>query len=158
MPAAAMNTMIDRLRQTALSQLQESRTDGQLLAAFVDHKDEAAFAAIVQRHGAMVLSVCDRVVRNHHDAEDAFQAAFLVLARKARSVRPRSMVANWLHGVAYRTACRSRTGFARRQKHEAHLPPRKQPPEQADSLAWGEVRQIIHEELHALSERYRAPP
>ena len=100
MATAQMNTVIRHVRRAVLRQDAAGRTDGQLLASFIDQKDEAAFETLVRRHGPMVFGVCRRVVRNHHDAEDAFQATFLVLARKASSVRPRERVANWLHGVA----------------------------------------------------------
>ena len=79
-------------------------SDGQLLDRFVARREEAVFEAIIERHGPMVWGVCHRVLRDHHDAEDAFQATFLVLARKASSILPRGMVGNWLHGVAYQTA------------------------------------------------------
>src|SRR4051794_29580856 len=76
-------------------------SDGQLLDRFIARREGAVFEAIVHRHGPMVWGVCRRVVRDHHDAEDAFQATFLVLARKASSVMPREKVGNWLYGVAY---------------------------------------------------------
>src|SRR5262249_42874928 len=87
--------------------------DGQLLEWFIRHRHEAAFRALVERHGPMVMGVCRRVLHNAHDAEDAFQATFLVLARKAASVVPRDSVANWLYGVAYRTARKVRVARAR---------------------------------------------
>src|SRR5262245_25491894 len=79
-------------------------TDGRLLDRFIAHRDESAFAEIVRRHGPMVLGVCQRVLDHRQDAEDCFQAAFMVLVRKATTIIPREMVGNWLYGVAYRTA------------------------------------------------------
>src|SRR5581483_9475095 len=81
-----------------------SATDAQLLEWFLGQRHEVAFRAMVDRHGPMVLAVCRRVLGDAHDTEDAFQATFLVLARKADALRPRALVANWLYGVAYRTA------------------------------------------------------
>src|SRR5207302_7581579 len=96
-------------------------TDGQLLEFFIAHKDDAAFEALVRRHGAMVWGVCRRILRNHHDAEDAFQATFLVLVRKAASIVPRERVANWLYGVAHQTALKARATAARRKERERQV-------------------------------------
>src|SRR5262245_44536944 len=84
-------------------------SDGQLLEAFLARGEELAFEALVRRHGPVVLGVCRRVVGDFHHAEDAFQATFLVLARKAASVRPPDLVGSWLYGVAYRVALEART-------------------------------------------------
>src|SRR5438270_9922919 len=118
MATAQLDTVIQYLRWAVLRRDGAGWTDGQLLASFIDQKDEAAFEALVRRHGPMVFGVCRRVVGNHHDAEDAFQATFLVLARKASSVRPREKVANWLHGVALRTAVKAKAMNARRRGRE----------------------------------------
>src|SRR5258706_4262371 len=99
-----MNKVIDYLRRAVLGGSEAELTDAQLLECFVSHREEAAVAALVRRHGPMVWGVCHRVLLNHHDAEDAFQATFLVLLRKAASIMPREMVANWLYGVAHQTA------------------------------------------------------
>src|SRR5262245_55935299 len=95
--------------------------DSALLARFVRDRDEAAFAAIVRRHGPMVLGVCRRIVGDSHLADDAFQAAFLVLARKASLVRPADGLAGWLHGVARRAALEARTIARRRSARETLL-------------------------------------
>ena len=118
MATAQLDTVVRHLRRAVLRQDAAGRTDGQLLASFIEQNDEAAFDTLIRRHGPMVFGVCCRIVRNHHDAEDAFQATFLVLARKASSVRPRERVANWLHGVALRTAMRVRTMTAKRRGRE----------------------------------------
>jgi len=103
-----MTTFMHQLRRSVLAADGAGLTDGQLLTLFIDRRDEGAFEALVRRHGPMVMGVCRRVLRNQHDAEDAFQASFLVLVRKAVSILPREMVANWLHGVAYTTAHRAK--------------------------------------------------
>src|SRR5258708_30427951 len=118
MATSLMNPVIDQLRRAMLLRDGAGLTDGQLLESFLSGKDEAAFEALVRRHGPMVLGVCRRVLRNHHDAEDAFQATFLVLAHKAVSIVPREMVANWLYGVAYRTALKARGMIARQRVRE----------------------------------------
>src|SRR5260370_336921 len=103
--------VLQTLRRATLHQDEAARTDGQLLECYVKSREEAAFADLVQRHGPMVWGVCRRVLHSDHDAEDAFQATFLVLVRKAASVVPRELVANWLYGVAHQTdaALRTRT-------------------------------------------------
>src|SRR5688500_11049232 len=98
-----VNKVIQHLRTATLLCDEADLTDGQLLGCFVERQDEAVFAALVKRHGPMVWGVCRRVLGNHHDAEDAFQATFLVLVRKAALIRPRDNAANWLYGVAHRT-------------------------------------------------------
>src|SRR5579864_6022180 len=121
MAAAHMDSVIRHLRRTVLRQDDAGRSDAELLASFISQTDDTAFEALVRRHGPMVFGVCRRVVGNHHDAEDAFQATFLVLARKASSVRPRERVANWLHGVACRTAMKAKTTTAKRRVRETNV-------------------------------------
>jgi RNA polymerase sigma factor (sigma-70 family) len=127
-------------------------TDGDLLARFVAAGDEEAFAALLGRHGPLVLSVCRRLVRHEQDAEDAFQATFLVLAQKAGSVARRDSVASWLYGVAYRTALRAREAAAKRRSRERQveeLPhPAVRPEEPQDWLA-------LYAALDGLPEKYR---
>jgi RNA polymerase sigma factor (sigma-70 family) len=129
--------------------------DNDLLAEFIDRHDEAAFVALLRRHGPMVLDVCRSLLPNPADAEDAFQATFLILATKAASIRKMRSLSSWLHGVAYRTARRAQTEFARRRKHER----RAVRPEstRTDEMTWPEVQRVLHEELNGLSQRYRQP-
>src|SRR5579884_283612 len=94
-----LSAMLGELRDGVLGE--HGCDDGQLLERYLARREEAAFEALVRRHGPMVLGVCRRVLRHSHDAEDAFQATFLVLVRKAASIRPRQQVGNWLYGVAY---------------------------------------------------------
>jgi RNA polymerase sigma factor (sigma-70 family) len=131
-------------------------SDRELLGHFLTGKDEAAFEAIVRRHGPMVFDVCRNMLANAADAEDAFQATFLILARKAVSIRNTTSLASWLHGVAYRTACQARTHFARRQHHEARAAARE-PSEAEGDLTWREAQAVIHQELAALPDRSRSP-
>jgi DNA-directed RNA polymerase specialized sigma24 family protein len=109
------NTIIRHLRRAVLLQEGGGLTDGQLLAAFISRQDEAAFEALVRRHGPMVWNVCRRVLRNAHDADDAFQATFLVLVRKAGSIGLPELLANWLYGVAYNTARKARAAAGKRR-------------------------------------------
>ena len=115
-----LNPIIHQLRNLALAQDGVERTDGQLLECFVSRREEAALEALVLRHGPMVWGVCRRLL-NHHDAEDAFQATFLVLVRKAASIVPREMVGNWLYGVAHQAALNARTRIAKRRVREVQV-------------------------------------
>src|SRR6516164_4060478 len=128
-------------------------SDGHLLDLFIRHKDESAFAALVRRHGHMVLGVCQRILANSHDAEDCFQAAFLVLVRKATTIQPREMVGNWLYGVAYRTALEAKKMAARRRNREKKKFGMRRP--EADPDRWQELRPLLDEELSRLSDKYR---
>src|SRR5579871_4059406 len=112
---------IQHLRRAVLVRDGAGMTDGQLLDCFLSQRDDAAFAALVRRHGPMVWGVCRRVLFHHHDAEDAFQATFLVLVRKAASIEPKELVANWLYGVAYQTARKAGSVTARRKQRERQV-------------------------------------
>ncbi|HJZ60124.1 MAG TPA: sigma-70 family RNA polymerase sigma factor, partial [Gemmataceae bacterium] len=108
MPTGPANRLLPALRRAVLGRQAAERSDGELVSAFVNKQDADSFAELVHRHGPMVLGVCRRVVGDPHTADDAFQAVFLVLARRAAAVRPRERVGNWLYGVAYRTAIKAR--------------------------------------------------
>src|SRR6266404_3233973 len=120
MPAGPMTSVIRGLRRAVALHDGASQTDTQLLASFLGRED-GAFEVLVRRHGRMVLGVCRRILGNSHDAEDAFQATFLVLVRKAASIRPAGMVGNWLYGVAQRTALEARRSIAKRRAKEAQV-------------------------------------
>src|SRR5258707_15747938 len=113
MPTSPTTSVIEHLRRAVLLRDGAGRGDGELLGGFIERHDEAALAALIKRHGPMVWGVCRRLL-SHHDAEDAFQATFLVLVRKAGSIAPRELVANWLDGVAHQTALQARRSAARR--------------------------------------------
>ncbi|MBX9583076.1 MAG: sigma-70 family RNA polymerase sigma factor, partial [Gemmataceae bacterium] len=131
--------------------------DRDLLARFAQDRDEDAFAELVRRHGPMVLAVARRVTGSPEDAEDAFQAAFLVLARRAGQVGRPDLLGNWLYGVAYRTALEARK--ARRRVKEQAVPDAPEPAAPDDPPAAhdpADLRRVIDEELAALPEKYRA--
>jgi RNA polymerase sigma factor (sigma-70 family) len=155
MAEATPDCILRAIRRVAEDQRFAGVPDQVLLRRFLERRDEAAFHALLRRHGPMVLDVCRAVAPNRADAEDAFQAAFLVFLRNARTVRKAASLASWLHGVARRTALKARVAFARRQKHEGRVATR--PPAEPDDLTWRELRQVLHEELARLAERYRAP-
>jgi RNA polymerase sigma factor (sigma-70 family) len=153
---AAPQTVLDYLSQFLGEQRLGERSDAELLDHFVAHRDDASFAVLVRRHGPMVLGLCRRFLGQRQDAEDAFQATFLVLARRAGSLRKRPSLAAWLHGVAYRIACKARTAAARRRRHErqAGLARPEQPAEDVGQL---ESFALFDEELARLPERFREP-
>jgi DNA-directed RNA polymerase specialized sigma24 family protein len=114
----------------------DPQPDHQLLQRFVMARDEAAFATLVERHGAMALGVCWSILHNRHDAEDIFQAAFLVLARKAGSIRRGESVGSWLYAVAYRLAHKARVRAGKRYVREQQAPVPARTP--MDDVTWGE--------------------
>jgi RNA polymerase sigma factor (sigma-70 family) len=151
MATAQPDTLIRHLKELAAAR---HRTDRQLLDDFASHGDHSAFAGLVERHGPMVLRVCRRVLRHEQDAEDAFQATFLVLARHPGSIRRREALASWLHGVAHRTALDAKRRAARRRKHEARL--RERTPPAAPVPTWDDVQAMLDEEVQRLPEAFRS--
>ena len=133
-------------------------TDGELLSRFTGRSDEAAehaFAALVKRHGPMVLRVCRSILRNEHDAQDEFQGTFLVLARRAQAVRKRESVASWLHGVALRVAACAQTAMAHRRRHETRAGQMAAARVSVEGNST-ELSTILHEELGRLPEQHRS--
>src|SRR5262245_48668290 len=131
-------------------------SDGQLLERFVERREEAVFEAIVRRHGPMVWGVCRRVLRDHHDAEEAFQTTFLVLARKAGSLMIREKLGNWLYGVAYQTAMKARAMRAKRRGREVQVPEMPEPETGSRGDRDG-PSEWLDRELCGLPEKYRTP-
>lgn len=131
--------------------------DTELLGRYLAANDQSAFAALVGRHGAMVLAVSRSVLGNGADAEDAFQAAFLILARKAHAIRRQEGLAGWLQSVAYRVALKARASRARRRAREARAAVPLVAASVGDDLTWGELRGILHAELAGLPEHFRGP-
>ena len=156
-------TLLEDVRTLFESGTAGELTDGELLRRFADRpgRGEAAglaFAALVARHGPMVLRVCRSILRDEHDAQDAFQATFLVLVRWAGAVRRQESVASWLHGVALRVSARARVGMARRRRHERRAGELAVTAERSGVEGISpEVAAILHEELGRLPERYHAP-
>src|SRR5215470_1731707 len=122
MATSPMSEVIQYLRRAVLLRHGAGLTDGQLLEDYLRRHDEAALAALVHRHGPMEWGVCRRVLANYPDAEDAFQATFLVFVRKAASIASKDLLANWLHGVAHQTALKARATVARRKGRERQVP------------------------------------
>jgi RNA polymerase sigma factor (sigma-70 family) len=155
MAKTASSPILQLIRRVCGDPRGEGSPDQELLRRFLAEQDEAAFETLLRRHGPMVLDVCRGVLGNEADAEDAFQATFLVLAHKADSIRKAASLASFLHGVAYRTALKARDDSARRLRHEAWARQRSTTTD-PDELSWREVRQAVHEELDRLPERHRA--
>src|SRR5262245_22383881 len=156
MSSVQVGAVLRHLRQLTTDRKDHQLPDHQLLERFALNRDEAAFAALLGRHGPMVLGVCQSVLREPHDAEDAFQAAFLLLAQKAGSIHRREAVSGWLYRVAYHLAVRAKANAARRRALEgkAATMPSADP---VLDLSLREVRAVLFEELEGLPEHYRAP-
>jgi RNA polymerase sigma factor (sigma-70 family) len=153
MATTPLGTVLNNLRRSFLRQDGTGPTDGELLECFITRRDEAAFEALLHRHGPMVLGVCRRVLRNEADAEDAFQATFLVLVRKAASIQSREMVGNWLYGVAHTTALKARAMSTKRLAREREAAAR--PKREADGETWEQLQGLLDQELKVLPDRYR---
>ncbi|HTU90740.1 MAG TPA: sigma-70 family RNA polymerase sigma factor [Gemmataceae bacterium] len=149
-------TILRYLRSLVDAETTRNLSDAQLLQQFAARREEAAFAALVQRHGLLVWGVCQHLLHHEQDAEDAFQATFLVLARRAGSIRKTEAVGSFLHGVAYRIALRAKQNARKRQAHErqAVRPSPEQPP---DDLAWRELQAMLDEEVARLPAKFRSP-
>jgi RNA polymerase sigma factor (sigma-70 family) len=156
------------MRQAVFAALQNNGAmtveiaDQDLLRQFASRRDESAFESLVQRHGPMVQGVCRRILGDAHDAEDAFQAVFLVLARKSRSIRKPELLANWLYGVACRIARKARIRAIRKESRERRagtMPVAGKIPVagQLLDLEWLELKAVLDDELQQLPEKYRAP-
>jgi RNA polymerase sigma factor (sigma-70 family) len=155
MATANLSDFLRRLTRGMAAETLGDQSDRQLVERALAGRDQAACQAIVQRHGAMVYRVCLRVLQHPQDAEDAFQATFLVLAQKLRTVRNRASLASWLHGVAHRVALKARAQAAarRRHEHQASLPDTLPP----DDITWGELRSALDAELGQLPDKWRLP-
>src|SRR5262245_21181582 len=155
MAASQMSGVIQHLRRAVLLRDGAGLTDGQLLESYIGRRDEAALAALVRRHGPMVWGTVRRVLRNYHDAEDAFQATFLILVRKAASIASRELLANWLYGVAQQTALKARATAARRKGRERQVAEMPEPAAEQQDL-WRDLQPLLDEELSRLPDRYRS--
>lgn len=156
MPLTEGTTFLRKLRTLVVAQCPSQLSDDELVRQFLGERDETSFATLVRRHGPMVLGVCRNVLHHQQDAEDVFQATFLLLARKADTIRKQQSLSSWLHGVAYRLALKTRTQNTRRHDRETSAA-RSHPAVLGDDLTVRELRVILHEELNRLPEKYRTP-
>jgi RNA polymerase sigma factor (sigma-70 family) len=156
MANSTLSPVVRYVRRVVLRHQAHEADDGELLARFVAGRDEVAFAALVRRYGPMVLGVCRRVTRHEQDAEDAFQATFLVLVRRAGHIALPHLLGNWLYGVALRTATRARWRAARRRARELPLPAGDSTPAACGSEP-SDVREVLDEEVSGLPAKYRLP-
>jgi RNA polymerase sigma factor (sigma-70 family) len=154
MPATQFGSLRQHIHKMASGASANGQTDREFMDEFSIRGNQAAFAGLIARHGPMVLRVCRRVLNHEQDAEDAFQAVFLVLAENARSIRKREALAEWLHGVAYRTAMKAKRTAARRQNTVARLGALS--PKPIESPTWDDVQTILDEEIQRLPAPYRA--
>jgi RNA polymerase sigma factor (sigma-70 family) len=154
MATTPMRPVIRHLRTALLLRDGAGLSDGQLLEGYVRCREETALAALVHRHGPMVWGVCRRVLGNYHDAEDAFQATFLVLVRKAASLRAPALLANWLYAVARQTALKARAAAAKRGTRERQVTVMPEPAATATDL-WNDVEPLLDQELTSMPDKYR---
>jgi RNA polymerase sigma factor (sigma-70 family) len=157
MPSAVPAAVVNRIRTLVAAGELEGRPDAELVERFARRRDEAAFEALVRRHGPMVLRLCRRLLPTSPDAEDVFQAAFLVLARKAGSLKKTGSVGPWLYGVAGRLAAKANVAAQSRRTRDAKAPVRSPAVEALDEMSAREAERVLHEELGRLPARYRDP-
>jgi len=148
--------LLRHLRALLVAKSAAHLTDADLLHCFVERRDETAFTVLVRRHGGLVLHVCRTVLHQEADAEDAFQATFLVLARKAASFRKGASLASWLHGVAFRSAMNLRKSAMRRHQREQAAAGGRSPESPVSQAALNELQSYLHEEIERLAEKFRA--
>jgi RNA polymerase sigma factor (sigma-70 family) len=156
MAVGQSSPLMQYIRRVAYSGTAEGATDGQLLEQYLVAENQAAFAALVKRHGPMVHAVCRRVLGNAHDADDAFQAVFIVLMRKARTIMSCESLGGWLHGVAYRTALKARSSAVRRLFMEKRAAATGTVEDDLEA-GWQDLRPILDQEIARLPENYRLP-
>jgi RNA polymerase sigma factor (sigma-70 family) len=160
MASTPLHAIVRRLRHVVRPEGAGELTDARLLERFVADRDEAAFEVLVWRHGPVVLNVCRRLLRQEHDVEDAFQATFLVLVRKAASIGRREALAGWLYRVAYRIALAARVSIARRTAHEKPCLDGCDTAgggDPADEAIRSELRPFLDAAVNGLPEKYRWP-
>src|SRR5882724_9159976 len=155
MTTAHLSLLLRRLTRGMVAETLVDQSDRRLVEEFLARRDEAVLTALVRRHGPMVYRVCWRVLQQEQDAEDAFQATFLVLAQKLHTVRKQDSLASWLHGVAQRVALKAKAQASLRRRHEEQasvslpVPP--------DDVPWRELRTALDTELAQLPEKWRLP-
>jgi RNA polymerase sigma factor (sigma-70 family) len=154
MATSRLSDVVQHLRKVILLRDGAGLTDGQLLESYLVNREDVAFAALVRRHAPMVWGVCRRILHNHEDAEDAFQAVVHVLVRKAASIVPRDMAANWLYGVAYQTAMKTRAVITKRRVRERQVTAMPEP-QVVDDDQWSDLQPLLDQELSRLPDKYR---
>ncbi len=157
MHASTLQGVLEHLRKLTNPARAGDLSDADLLERFRLRREEAAFTLLVQRHGPMVLAVCRRILGNAHDAEDAFQATFLVLVRNAAAIRKQQSLAAWLHGVALRIAHKARTRSSRQRDQQREIVPSTVYDDSSETLAAAELREALDEEIERLPVKYRTP-
>ncbi|HEV3145567.1 MAG TPA: sigma-70 family RNA polymerase sigma factor [Gemmataceae bacterium] len=156
MATGQLNEVVEHLRRAVNPHDGTGLSDGQLLQNYLSRREEAALAILVRRHGPMVWGVCRRILHHSHDAEDAFQATFLVFVRKAASIASKELVGNWLYGVAYQTAMKARTMAAKRRERERQVIEMPEAEAVSHDL-WRDLQPLLDHALSCLPDKYRIP-
>jgi RNA polymerase sigma factor (sigma-70 family) len=156
MPSSQASAVLRYIQTVTVAHEAFQLADDELLQRFIPCRDEAAFAVLVRRHGPMVLRLGRRLLQNEHDAEDVFQATFLVLSRQAAALRTQQSLGAWLHGVAYRIAQKARINAARRRKYEPHAGA-AQAADPIAQIAAREAHTVLDQELARLPDKFRGP-